>query len=140
MARKNKDPNKSYVSMENKVCPACGKQHNHDCGILIDKRLKDSMSRTTVTSFGLCEEHAKLCEQGYIHLVAIDESKSEISADGTIKPQDAYRTGEIIHMKREVFHNFFGDSPIQEVVFVDKNIINFLENVLKKTKKEEKDE
>ena len=48
---------KSYVSMEEKVCPVCGIKHNHDCGILLDRRLIESMDKTTVTGYGEREEH-----------------------------------------------------------------------------------
>ena len=52
--------NKSYVSIEQKQCPICGTLH--DVGILLDRRLRDSMEQSTVTGYDLCPEHKELHE------------------------------------------------------------------------------
>ena len=48
---------KSFVAIEQKMCPVCGVIHSHDCGLLLDKRLKESMDSHVTTGYGLCEEH-----------------------------------------------------------------------------------
>jgi len=66
---------KSYVSMERKKCGVCGK--DYDSGsILLDRRLKESMERHTLTGWGMCEEHQKLKDAGYIAIVGVDEKLS----------------------------------------------------------------
>lgn len=87
---------KSHVSLETKICPACDKQHQTG-SILLDRRLKESMDRETPTGFALCPEHKK---DGFVCLIVCDPSKSQPSVDGTMLPQNAYRTGEVIHMKK----------------------------------------
>ena len=108
---------KSHVSMEQKICPICGVQHEHDCGVLLDKRLKQSMERFTTTGYGLCEEHSKLHQDGFIALVVIDESKSEFE-NGNLKPDKAFRTGEVLHLKREVAKDIFSDFEHVEMEFI----------------------
>ena len=119
---------KSYVSLEAKVCPVCGVQHNHDCGILLDRRLTDSMERTTVTGAGLCEEHDKLWKDGYIALVEADPEKSTITKEKA-KMQDAYRTGRIAHIKKDIFNKIV-NTPISNeyMVFVDLEFIDKITN------------
>jgi len=73
---------KSHVGMEQKVCPVCGTAF--DTGtILLDKRLRNSLERKTVTGWDLCPEHAKLWKKGYIALVECDPEKSTFTG-GTI--------------------------------------------------------
>ena len=93
---------KSYVSIEAKVCPVCGKTHTHDTGILIDRWMRNSLEHETITGYGLCEEHDRMFKEGYIALVEVDESKSDITKDDTIRPENAYRTGNILHVKKEL--------------------------------------
>lgn len=95
---------KSYVSMEQKMCPVCGKVFDSG-SILMDTRLRNSFERTTTTGYQLCEEHEKLKGE-YIALVVCDESKSRPSGS-TMKLEDAYRTGEVIHVRREVAKRIF---------------------------------
>ena len=93
------NPEKSYVSLEQHVCPACGAPHA--VGVLFDKRLHNSLYRTTTTGYSLCPEHQKLSDDSYLLLVEIDERKSTFGADGSLQPSGAYRTGTIIGLKRK---------------------------------------
>jgi hypothetical protein len=108
--------NKSRVSLEQKMCPVCGKEHTYNCGILIDHRLKDSMERYTTTGYGLCEEHAKLWKDDFVALIVVDLDKS----GGGRKLEELYRTGEITHMKIESFKQVFGveDSDVCPLVAI----------------------
>ena len=59
---------KSHVSLEQHVCLVCGKAF--DTGtILLDKRLRASMEHHTKTGWGLCPEHQKLADDGFVALV-----------------------------------------------------------------------
>jgi hypothetical protein len=93
--------NKSHVSIEQKVCPVCGK--TFDSGsLLMDTRVRrgklvESMEKTTVTGWDLCEEHQAQTDEGYIHLVEVDPDKSE-----SMDLKGVHRTGAVAAMKREV--------------------------------------
>ena len=97
---------KSYVTIEQKQCPVCGTIF--DTGnILLNKHLRESFDYKTVTGQALCPKDQQLYDQGYIALIGCDTEKSKVT-DGVIKnPEDAYRTGEIAHMKVEAFNKMF---------------------------------
>lgn len=118
---------KNYVSMEAKVCPVCGRKHNYDCGILLDRRLMKSLDPESVTGWGFCEEHDNLRKRGYVALVAIDPEKSGVKSNGSVKPEDAYRTGDIVHVRTSIFKEIFGNGPpAGGLVFCDQEVIEKL--------------
>ena len=55
---------KSFVSIENFICPVCGKQHDDGAGIMMDMRLRDSFERVTVVGYKFCEEHKLMIAEG----------------------------------------------------------------------------
>lgn len=120
---------KSYVSMEQRVCPVCGITHSHDCGILLDRRLKDSMESKTTTGFGMCEEHDKQSKEGYIHLVVIDPDKSDAQGKERVKPEDAYRTGRICSIRKEAFAKIFNVKDSSPIMFIDNQVADYLESL-----------
>ena len=91
---------KSHVSMEQHICIVCGAKYDTGA-ILLDKRLKASMECYTLTGNGLCPDHQKLHDDGYIALVGVDPSRSSFSSDGNLTQSGAYRTGSIMHLKRD---------------------------------------
>jgi len=116
---------KSYVSMETKQCLVCAKEFN--VGILLNRRLSNSLEPKTLTGYGLCDEHSKLFEDEYIALIGIDESKSTIT-NGNILPENAYRTGSVAHVKYSVLERFF-NVPINKslpIIFVEDAVIDKL--------------
>jgi len=100
-------PEKSYVGMGHTVCPICTKKHNST--ILIDKRLRNTLTNDMVTDIGLCDEHQELYDKGYIALVAIDEEKSELP----FNLDNVYRTGKLAHISQELFEQIF-DVPVPD--------------------------
>jgi hypothetical protein len=123
---------KSHVSLEQHVCLVCGV--SFDTGsILLDRRLRASMRRYTVTGWGLCADHQKLSDEGFVALVECDPQRSgSLSADGHMKPEQAYRTGRLAHLKREVFAKVF-NVPIaadQACVFVEPGVIEQLQTMV----------
>ncbi|MBL5864351.1 translesion error-prone DNA polymerase V subunit UmuC [Serratia fonticola] len=63
--------------MEQHVCLVCGVPF--DTGsLLLDKRLRASLERHTVTDWGLCPEHQKRFSEGFIALVECDPERSGI--------------------------------------------------------------
>ena len=118
---------KSHVGMEQNVCPVCGKAF--DTGtILLDRRLRNSLERKTVTGWSLCPEHAKLWEKGYIALVECDPEKSQFSG-GTIKPEDAFRKGRIVHIRKAVAARIFNVEMTSPVAFVEPAVVDMLEEM-----------
>lgn len=103
---------KSHVSMEQRICPACG--NPYDTGALIlDKRLHKSMEPHTVTGLGdLCDKCKGQIADGRVILVVIDEEKTKSNAKDPNNPtaMEVYRMGEIIYMKQEAFSRVFNTS------------------------------
>lgn len=115
---------KSYVTMEQKICPVCGK--TQDTGnILLDMRLREQFENHTTTGFGMCDEHQNLADAGYIALVVCDESRSEVHGNH-IKLQDAYRTGQVIHIRATVAMKLFNRSYLPDVCFIDQKLADRL--------------
>ena len=119
---------KSHVSLEQHACLVCGV--SFDTGsVLLDKRLRASMNRYTVTGWGLCVEHQKLADDGFVALVECDPQRSGSQAGGRMKPEQAYRTGRLAHLKRELFAEVFNVSieDKQPCVFVEPGVIEQLQ-------------
>ena len=124
---------KEFVSMEQRVCIVCGQ--TYDTGtILLDKRLQRSMEHSTVTGYGLCDEHKRLFNEGYVALVAIDPQRSKPQPNGAVKPGDEYRTGEVAFLKRPVYARIFKvDVPAHlPMVFTDSEVIEHLRQMTTK--------
>lgn len=108
---------KSHVSMEQRQCIVCG--CIYDTGaILLDKRLRKSMERHTVTGTGMCPEHQKLKDQGYVALIEADEKTKN-------------RTGRLIHLKADVWPDIFKEpAPTGGVCYTDKAVCDMLEAIM----------
>jgi len=120
---------KSHVSMEQHVCLVCGVSFQTG-NLLFDRRLRASMERHTLTGWGLCVEHRRMFDAGLVALVECDPQRSgAASAQRNLRPEQAYRTGQIVHLKREVFDRLFdvrlaADKPC---VFVEPGLIEQLQ-------------
>lgn len=116
---------KSHVSLEQRLCIVCGELF--DTGhLLLDKRLRPSLSQHTTTGWGLCPEHQALFDEGFVALVECDPARSSAATGATrIRPEQAYRTGRLAHLRRDAFTRLF-DVPIDEgqaCVFVEPGVI-----------------
>ncbi|EKB27263.1 MULTISPECIES: hypothetical protein [Gammaproteobacteria] len=122
---------KSHVSLEQHVCLVCGTRFDTGA-VLLDRRLRASMERHTATGWGLCPEHQKLSDDGFVALVECDPQRSGSPAGGgRVKPEQAYRTGRLAHLKRESFAQVF-NVPIaadQPCVFVEPGVIEQLQTM-----------
>lgn len=123
---------KSHVSLEQHVCLVCGVRFDTGA-ILLDRRLRASMEHHTETGWGLCSEHQKLSDSGFVALIECDPQRSSSPAAGAcVKPEQAYRTGRLAHLKREVFARVF-NVPIganQPCVFVEPGVIEQLQTMV----------
>jgi hypothetical protein len=82
----------------------------------------------TVTGWGLCPEHQQLFTKGFVALVECDPQRSG-PPTGNLKPEQAYRTGRLAHLKREVFAQVFNVliADRQPCVFVEPGVIERLQ-------------
>ena len=94
------------------------------------KQITVKFEHRTATGWGLCAAHRKLFEEGYIALVECDPQRSGLPAGGDhLKPEQAYRTGRLAHVRRTAFARLF-DVPIdagQAWVFVAPGVIERLQ-------------
>ncbi|HDP4805321.1 ATPase [Pseudomonas aeruginosa] len=122
---------KSHVSLEQHVCLVCGVRFDTGA-LLLDRRLRASMERHTATGWGLCPEHQKLSDDGFVALIECDPQRSGSPAGGgRVKPEQAYRTGRLAHLKRDAFAQVF-NVPIaadQPCVFVEPGVIEQLQTM-----------
>ncbi|MGV7186984.1 ATPase [Xanthomonas axonopodis] len=119
---------KSHVSLEQHVCLVCGSAFETGA-ILLDRRLRASLERHTATGWGLCPEHQQLFDAGFVALVECDPQRSGSPATDRVKPEQAYRTGRLAHLKREVFAEVFNVQieDKQPCVFVEPGVIEQLQ-------------
>lgn len=122
---------KSHVSMEQKQCIVCGAAYNTGA-ILMDTRIRngklmESMERNTITGAGLCEEHQKLFDDGYIALVECDNTSDQ----QRLRPENANRTGNICHIRRSLADQIFNIkiSESLPMVFIEVGIIEKLQDM-----------
>lgn len=121
---------KSHVTMEQHVCVVCGKPFDTGA-LLIDNRLRQVFDRHTKTGWGMCPEHQRLKDEGFIAFVGCDESKSPRMANGNMSPEDAYRTGTVLHMKRELAARIFNvPMPDHGVAFCGEDVIQKLRSMV----------
>jgi hypothetical protein len=120
---------KSHVSIEQHVCLVCGSEYDTGA-LLLDRRLRASLNPHTTTAWGLCPMHQQLFDDGFVALLECDVEKSGRPSSGDrLKPEQAYRTGRIAHVKREVFARLF-KSPIDArlpAVFIEPGLLEKLE-------------
>ena len=118
---------KSYVSIAQKVCIVTGNLYDTK-EILIDKRMQNSMEHKTTVGMGISPEVEELFAKGYVALIEIDPAKSGRDNDKKLSPKDAYRTGNIAYLKRNVLKELF-TVPLedsQNIVYIDEKIFQHL--------------
>ena len=122
----------SHVSLEQHVCLVCG-VHFETGAILLDRRLRASMEHHTATGWGLCAEHQKLYDAGFVALIECDPQRSGSPAGGAnVKPEQAYRTGRVAHLRRDVFARVFNVPIAADLpcVFVEPDVIERLQSMM----------
>lgn len=119
---------KSHVSMETKLCLVTGREYQTD-SILLDSRLKESMERETCTGWGVSPEVQEQLDKGFVALIGIDAAKSTIT-NNKILPQNAYRTGEIAYLRRQVFNDLMPEYPADTpLAYVESDVIHQLQKM-----------
>ena len=96
---------KSYVSIENFICPVCGKRHDDGAGVIMDMRLQDSFETTTLVGYKFCEEHKLIIAEGkYIFLI----ESTENNFNGL--------TGKSLQIEPEVMKDLVNDPILVESI------------------------
>jgi len=116
---------KSHVSLDTKVCILCNK--HFEVGVLLDRKLKNSLERNTITGVALCPECTK---EGFTLLIEVDPDKSVIE-NNRMKPQNAYKTGRNIYIKNELFEQMFHSDSNIPFCFITETIFNDIKKLYK---------
>lgn len=121
---------KEFVKLAHKICPVCTKEHEHNTEILLHKYM-DNIKGNPITGYELCEEHDELLKQGYLAIIICDENKSTFNENGTLNLENAYRTGDFIHIKRETYNHIFNIEVPEDLplVFGGKELFNMLQEL-----------
>lgn len=120
---------KSYVSSEHHVCPICTTKHSTGT-ILLNREMRDTMERDTVTGWGLCGECNGHRQNDMVALVGAVPERSTLRSNGNINPDDAYRTGDVLWMRTELFNDIFDvPAPDGGMCFVDPETVQLCRQV-----------
>jgi len=123
---------KSYVTLEQHLCPACGAAHDTGA-LLLDRRLKDTFEMKTTTGWEICPSCKEKIDEGYVVLVECDPSKSG-EPGKTLSPSNAFRTGYIAYVRLAAFEMIFTQpAPEKRVVFVEIGVIDKLKELQDQT-------
>ena len=118
---------KSHVATERRTCEVCGGTYETGANV-VDGTLRLSMPPEVVTGWGLCPTHDRLYKEGFIALVECDPTKSGYPSNGdTLSMEDAYRTGVVAHVKREVFEYLCNRTIGAPCVFVPMGLIDTIQ-------------
>lgn len=105
-------------SMEQNLCPICCIKWDTNGLLLLGRKVKGEAPRYTTTGYGLCPECTKKKEDGYVGIIGVDSSRCKPTSENSMKFEDAYRSGNVIHMKRHLL-NFNGEECKSDFVFVE---------------------
>ena len=98
----------SYANPDQSICPICGD--------------------ACATDAGLCPPHQKLCEEGFLALVEVSNGRPDI------KLGEAIHTGQVAHIRYEIFAKVFNRSadPSAPLVYVEPGVIESLQEMYEK--------
>lgn len=128
---------RNRVSLETNLCIVCSEVFDTGALLLQMRGKKPKLERTMCTGFGMCEEHAKLRDDGYIACIGIDPTKSKIKENGLVDPRTVQRTGKVAHVRKHLFENVFDrpavgpDGKMLSVVFMEPVCMDMLEKLHK---------
>ena len=119
---------KSHGSKERQRCFVCGTEYDTGA-ILLEMLLRARLDRHTITRWGLCPEHQRYFDDGFIALVECDPAQSGHPSPGDrLEQHQAFRTGRIAYIKRDACAQIF-QRPLAAktaMVFVDPRVIKTL--------------
>lgn len=94
---------KSHVGMAHHVCPVCAQEH--DPVVLLDRRMRNTLTSHEFAGWTMCPEHQKLYDEGYIALIEVNGKPDGLAT--------ADRTGRVAHVRASAWPKIF-NSPVPE--------------------------
>lgn len=124
---------KSYVSLERKLCKVCVSDFETNA-IVLDKHLRPNLERTTLTGWGLCPACQDLHDKGYVAIVGVSNAYRE--GQTVLTPSSAKRTGDIAHLRRSAWQQVFNspvpvdaDGELLPLVFACDDVLTHIKSV-----------
>jgi len=117
---------KSFVSMEKKMCVICGNEHETG-DLLFDTSLRKNFDRFTTTGYDHCNDCQKKIDDHFIAMVEISNSPSNDIK--ILKKEDANRTGIIVWVKNYVAAEVFNVEIKTPMVFVEPKVVEYLKTL-----------
>lgn len=88
------------------ICIICGK--TEDGSLKRKLKLRRKFEMKDPANWGLCVEHEKLHQEGFIALVEAVQPSHTLAEDGTVQDGgDPHRTGKVIHVRYELAEQLF---------------------------------
>jgi len=115
---------KSYVTMEKKLCPICGHEHETN-SLLLDTMLRERFDHYTVTGYEHCEECKGKLKEDYIALVEV----SNQGVEQTLKQENAVRTGQLVWIRKSAAKEIFNTEITTPMAFVQPAVVEFLKTL-----------
>jgi hypothetical protein len=120
---------KQNVALEQKMCVVTGKLYNTNAIIINQRPVKDPSNKMYLTTgWGICPEEQAYIDDGYCIFVTCDETKLHVNKKQRANPEDIYRTGVVIRIKKKVASEIFNIN-IENVNFIDEETAKFLESL-----------
>lgn len=114
---------KTYGNVKDAQCLACGKSYS-----LSKILLQDPVAPSAVT-LGLCALHQAEVDNGYVHLVAVDQGSPKYPS-GQIDPYQVKRLGALVAMTQSMFTKIFLQPPPEHgVVFVNMDVVETIKTL-----------
>ena len=122
-------PDGQFVALEQRQCVVCGKLYETG-NLLMDTRFRnDFENRHACTGLGMCPEHQKYVDDGYV--ICLEVSNQPGENGDVMRPEEAERTGNICFIKKEAANEIF-DMPIgSPVVYFQIGVIEKLKSIFK---------
>lgn len=116
---------KSYVSLEQKLCIICGKKH--DVGVLLDMHLRNSLERHTLTGYTNCDDCQAKVDEGYV--AAVEISNDGEGKEQTLKTEEADRTGVLVWIRQTLLDEILNVKVTTPMIFITPDFTEMLKNL-----------
>ncbi len=115
---------KSYVTLETRICPVCCAEHETN-SLLLHRRLQKVFDRRTPTGWDFCPKHTRLKNEGYVAVVGVDPAKCN-----GMTPDGVWRTGKVAHVRSTAWPKIFGDPvPAGMLCFANDDVFDILDKM-----------
>lgn len=112
------------------VCPLCFKQF--ESGVMESDEIPgpeyaSSDGKGVLTGYELCDEHKKICEDGYIFLVEVERNEN-LKNEQYVSIDTPKRTGNVTCLKKWIADQIF-KSDTEEITYCPKDVIDWIKQV-----------